>query len=515
MTVRVSEGNSRIAKNTIYLYIRMFITILVSLYTSRVVLSVLGASDFGLYSVVAGVLTMFAMFNGALTTGTQRFFNYAMGEESEVKLKKTFSITFTLHVIVAFCVFVIGQTVGYWFVVNYLNIPDGRMIAAIWVYELSLFAFVISLVQIPFQSCIIAHEHMNIYAYMSIYDVVMKLLIIFLVQILTADKLILYAILLFVVSTSSVIIYTIYCWRHYNECRFKMVSDKEMMKNIATYSGWNLLGGSIGPITNQGCNIIINVFCGTIVNAAWGLTSTVSNYVMQFVTNFQMAANPQIVKLFAAKELERFYRLIVNNCRVSVYLYLLIAIPVFIEIDFVLLSWLGDYPKYTDVFVRIILFQSFFQSINRPINMSVHASGNIKWMNISNTIFMLIVLPSSYFILKMDYSPVIICWINVLFFITDNMVCLYFSHKYTDLPVKTILVNVYLNAIVGGIIMFIVPYIISLQIVEGFARFFVIGGVSIITSIIVFYFWGMTPGMKAMVQDKIRILYPHKTDRAE
>lgn len=147
--------------------------------------------------------------------------------------------------------------------------------------------------------------------------------------------------------------------------------------------------------------------------------------------------------------------------------------------------------------------------------MSVHASGNIKWMNISNTIFMLIVLPSSYFILKMDYSPVIICWINVLFFITDNMVCLYFSHKYTDLPVKTILVNVYLNAIVGGIIMFIVPYIISLQIVEGFARFFVIGGVSIITSIIVFYFWGMTPGMKAMVQDKIRILYPHKTDRAE
>lgn len=505
MSESISGGNSRIAKNTVYLYIRMFITILVSLYTSRVVLKVLGASDYGLYSVVAGVLTMLAMFNGALTTGTQRFLNYAMGEGDDDKVKKTFSIALTLHVYIAIALFILGQTVGFWFVVNYLNIPDGRMTAAIWVYELSLFSFVISLIQIPFQSCIIAHEHMNIYAYMSIYDVVMKLAIVFLLQFLTADKLVLYAILLFLVSTSSVVIYNIYCHRHYEECQYKINYDKRLMKEIASYSGWNLLGGSIGPITSQGSNIILNVFCGTIVNAAWGLSATVSTYVMQFVTNFQMAANPQIVKLFAAKELERFYSLIVNNCRISVYLFLLIAIPVYIEIEFVLSVWLGDYPEYTDVFVRIILFQSFFQTINRPINMSIHASGNIKWMNLSNTFFMLIVLPACYLVLKMGYSPVSVYWINFMFFITDNIVCLYFSHKYTQLSIGIILVKVYLNAIIGGTIMFAIPYIISMRFVEGLTRFLIVCGISVLTSAFVIYIWGMTPGMKSMLLDKLHL----------
>ena len=504
MESKISEGNKRIAKNTIYLYIRMFITILVSLYTSRIVLQVLGASDYGLYSVVAGVLAMFSMFNGALTAGTQRFLNYAMGEEDDNKLKKTFSIAFSLHIYVALAIFVIGQTVGYWFVINYLNIPDGRMTAAIWVYELSLFSFLISLVQIPFQSCIIAHEHMNIYAYMSIYDVVMKLIVIFLIQFLTYDKLILYAILIFAVHTSSVIIYNAYCRHHYEECRFKMVTDKGMMKEIASFSGWNLLGGSIGPITNQGVNILLNIFCGTIVNAARGLSMTVSVYVMQFVTNFQMAANPQIVKLFAAKEYDKFYKLIINNCRISVYLFLLIAIPVFIEIEFVLGFWLGDYPDYTEVFIQIILIQSFFQAINRPINMSVHASGNIKWMNITNALFMLIVLPVSYLVLKVGYSPVSVYWVNVLFFVTDNVVCLYYSHKYTMLPVGIILKEVYLNSIIGATLMFVIPYLISQQINEGVTRFFAICTLSILISLIVIYFWGLTPGMKMMVKEKIK-----------
>lgn len=507
MASSISEGNCRIAKNTAYLYVRMFITILVSLYTSRVVLRVLGASDYGLYSVVAGVLTMFAMFNGALTTGTQRFLNFAMGMDDNEKVKKTFSIAFTLHVYVAIVMFIIGQALGLWFVVSYLNIPDGRMAAAIWVYELSLLTFVFSLIQIPFQSCIIAHEHMNIYAYMSIYDVVMKLAIVVLLQFLTADKLILYAILLFLVATSSVGIYIIYCHRHYEECKYKLVSDKGMMREIATYSGWNLLGGSIGPITNQGCNIFLNIFCGTVINAAWGLTATISMYVTQFVTNFQIAANPQIVKLFAAKEMERFYRLIVNNCRVSVYLFLLIAIPVFIEIKFILSVWLGDYPEYTDVFVRIILFQSFFQTINRPINMSIHATGKIKWMNLSNTLFMLIVLPSCYFVLQRGYSPVSVCWINVLFFITDNIVCLYFSHRYTQLSIGTIARKVYLNSIVGGGIMITIPYMMATHMVEGITRFVVVCGASLLTSIFVIYFWGMTPGMRNILIENLHSKY--------
>ena len=515
MPIEIADSNKRIAKNTLYLYIRMLVTIVVSLYTSRVVLQVLGASDYGLYCVVAGVLSMFSMFSGALTVGTQRFLNFAMGEGNEDKLKKTFSIAFSLHLYVAIALFVVGQTIGYCFVVNYLNIPDGRMTAAIWVYELSLISLVVTVLQIPFQSCIIAHEDMNMYAKMSIYDVVMKLVVILLIQYVTFDKLIIYSILVFLVYLSSVLIYNFYCRHHYAECTFKLDHNNKLMKEIATYSGWNILGGSIGPITNQAVNILLNIFCGTIVNAARGLSITVNTYIVQFVSNFQMAANPQIVKLYAAGEYEKFYNLLINNSRVAAYLFLLIAIPAYIEIDFVLRSWLGEYPAYTSIFTQVILIQSFFQSVNRPINMSVHASGKIKWMNISNTVFMVIVLPACYMVLKMGYSPVAVYWINVVFFLTDNIVCLYFSHKYTQLSISTILHKVYLNTTIGAVVMFIIPYLVYLHMDAGLARFITVCFISVITSAVVFYFWGMTPGMKALVQDRIRILYPHKTDRSE
>lgn len=506
MPTDITDGNKRIAKNTLYLYIRMAVTIVVSLYTSRVVLQVLGASDYGLYNVVAGVLSMFAMFSGALTVGTQRFLNYAMGEGRKEELKETFSIAFALHLYISITIFVLGQTIGYWFVVNYLNIPNGRFIAAIWVYELSLVSFVVTMLQIPFQSCIIAHEHMSMYAKMSIYDVAMKLAIILLIQFVTADKLIFYATLVFAVHLSSVLIYNFYCRRHYEECSFKVVHDNKLMKDIATYSGWNLLGGSIGPITNQGVNILLNIFCGTIVNAARGLSITVNTYIVQFVSNFQMAANPQIVKLYAAKRNDDFYRLLINNCRVAAYLFLLVAIPAFIEIKYVLEIWLGEYPPYTDIFIQIILIQSFFQSINRPINMSVHASGKIMWMNIANTIFMIILLPACYFALKMNLSPIVVYWFNVIFFFTDNIVCMYYSHKYTGLPLRKILFEVYINTILGAILMFVIPYVVSLQYEEGLLRFLMVCSVSLFTSTCVIYFYGLTPGMKKLVLDKLHVL---------
>ena len=500
-----SENNKRIAKNTIYLYIRQIVVIVVSLYTSRVVLQVLGASDYGLYGVVAGILTMFAMFKGALQTGTQRFLNVAIAEEDDNKLKRIFSVSFGVHVFISVALFVIMQTVGLWFVINFLNIPEGRLNAAIWVYELSCVAFIANLLQLPFQSCIIAHERMNIYAYMSIFDVIMKLVVILLIQYLTFDKLILYSILLFVISISSIIIYNFYCRRNFQECKFKIVRDKQIVKEIAVYSGWNLLGGSIGPLTNQGVNILLNIFCGTIINAARSLSTAVNSYIMQFVTNFQLAANPQIVQLFASKEYDKFYNLIINNCRVAVYLFLVIAIPAFLEIDFVLKIWLGEYPIYTDVFLRIVLIQSFFQTLNKPINMTVHASGNIKWMNIANTVCMIVTLPLCFVALKLGYSPVTVYWINVLFFVSDGVVCLYYSNQYTKLPIKDIMDKVYLNAIVGAILMFLPPCFVSTLFDVCWQRFLIVCCTSMITSFIIIYFWGSTPGMKKLMLSKLHI----------
>ncbi len=499
------SNNKRIAKNTIYLYIRMFVTLIVALYTTRVVLRVLGESDYGLYNVTAGILAMFAMFNGALTVGTQRFLNFAMGEQDFEKLKRTFSIAFGIHVFIAVLCLFVGETLGLWFVLTQLNIPEGREVAAFWVFQFSLIAFLISLIQLPFQSCIIAHEEMNIYAIMSIYEVIMNLLAVFLIQCIDVDKLILYALLILIIRVSIALVYNIYCRRKFSECSFRIVRDKALTKEMLAYSGWNLLGGTMSPITNQGVNILLNIFCGTVVNAARGISVSVNAHLVAFVNNFQMAANPQIVKLYAEKQLDKFFHLIINNGRIASYLFLFVAVPFYIEVEFVLKLWLGTFPEYTPVFIQIILIQSYFAVLNKPINMSVHATGEIKYLNIANACCVLIVLPLSYVALKIGYSPTSVYWINVGFYVSDNICNLYFSHKYTRLPLKKFLTDVYLNSILGGAVMFVVPYLVSRQMPIGWHRFFTVGLVSVFISIIVIYFWGLTPGMKNLLLDTLRI----------
>ena len=499
-----SINNRRIAKNTSYLYLRMALIVFIGLYTSRVVLQVLGASDYGLYNVTSGILAMFMSVKGAMLVGTQRYLNYAMGEGDIAKLKDVFSISLGLHIVLSLVVLFIGETIGLWFVYNYLNIPDGRFNAAMWVYQLALVGFIINLLQLPFQACIVAHEKMSIYAYVSIYQVFLNLLIIYLVKYIDFDKLILYAILVFLLHASVILIYNWYCRKLYEECSWEIVINKKLGIEIASFSGWNLLGGSMSPITNQGINIFINIFCGTIVNAARGLSVSVSSYMVSFVTNFQMAANPQIIKLYAEKQFEKLYSLIINSARISAYLYLIIAIPFFIEVNFVLQLWLGDYPPYTDVFIKIILVQTFVQAVNRPINMAVQATGKVKWLNILDSIFLLIFMPISYFLLKEGYSPTSVYWVNVVFFIADMFLCQLFAHKYIALPIKTLYKKVYANSIIGGVLIFIPSYILSTIISNPINRFITVIGISFLISIIVLYFWGLTPGMKSMISSIIK-----------
>lgn len=500
------DSNRRIAKNTLFLYFRMALTVMLGLYTSRVVLQVLGASDYGLYNVTAGILAMFMSVRGALMVGTQRFLNVAMGERDDIKLKSVFSISMGMHLIISVVILILGETIGLWFAYNYLNIPDGRFSAAMWVYQLALLGFIINMIQLPFQACIIAHEDMSIYAYVSIYEVLLNLGIIYIVKFIDFDKLILYAILIFVLHATVALIYNYYCRKHYKECSFKIDTNRKLALNIVSFSGWNLLGGSMSPITNQGINILLNIFCGTIVNAARGLSISVSSYLVSFVTNFQMAANPQIVKLFAEKQWEKLYTLIINSARISAYLFLIIAIPVFIEIKYILQIWLGDYPPYTDVFIQIVLLQAFVQAVNRPINMSVQASGRVKWLNVLDSLFLLILMPLSYMLLKEGFSPTSVYWVNVMFFIVDMFLCQYFAHKHIKLPIKLLYREVYTNSIIGGVSIFIPSYIVSITIYNPLIRFVTVLGVSFLTSVIVLYFWGLTPGMKSMINDRIKKL---------
>ena len=477
----------------------------VNLYAARIILRALGESDYGLYNVIGGILTMFTMISSALQVGTQRFLSFALGEGDKDKLKRTFSIAFGLHVFVALIIIVLAETVGLWFLNNYLNIPNGRDIAARWIYQFTIIGFGFSFIQIPFQSCLIAHEKMNMYAYMSIYDAVMKLLIVFFLQIIVFDKLVTYGALILLVQMSSVAIYNIYCRNHFEECTFSIATDKKLRKEIFTYSGWNIFGGSVNLFANQGINILLNIFCGTGVNAARGLAVSVSNIVNQFVTNFQVSVDPQIVKLFANKEYEQLYKLLINNCRIAIYLLMLIVIPIFLEIKFVLRLWLGEYPIYTDVFIRIMLVEFYFRTINQPILYSIHASGQMKWQNIVDSSLLFLIFPFSWIALKLGYPPYTVFVISAFFWSTNNIGCLYFSHKYTGLPVRRFLKEVYLSSIMGNFTMFIIPWIVSTQMIEGWVRLLVVGSVSILTSSVVIYFWGFTSGMRNIFREKLHI----------
>lgn len=504
MSSTETSNNNRIAKNTIYLYIRTFFTMIVALYTSRIVLQVLGDSDYGLYNVIGGVLTMFSMFSGALMVGTQRFLTFALGEKDFEKLQRVFSMALGLHIAMAVFLLVLAETLGLWFFYEYLKIPDGRMTAALWVYQFTILGFLINLIQLPFQACLIAHEKMSMYAYMGVYDVVMKLMLVIMLQYVTFDKLILYAALVFFVNFTSAVIYNFYSRRQFSECKFRIVWDGNLAREFASYSGWNLIGGSFGFFTNQGINILLNIFCGTVVNAARGLSMTVNSFVTSFVNNFQTATTPQIIKMFAAKEYDGLYRLVINNCRMAEYLFLLVAIPLFIEVDFVLTLWLGEYPAYTGIFIQIILIQSAESSVNYPIGILIHASGRMKRPSIWAGIVILI-FPVSYLLLKWGYSPVAVYIASAIIWFYLNVCNLYFAHKYTKISIKRVLKEVYVNIVIGGIIMFLPPFILSRQMEEGWLRFIAIGSVSFFISVLVIYVWGMTPGMRLMVLKKMHM----------
>ena len=482
----------------------MLLTILVSLYSSRIVLQVLGASDYGLYNVIGGILTMFGMLSSALTVGTQRFLTYALGENNIVKLKEIFSMSLLLHVILSIIIFIFSETIGLWFLKHVMNIPEGREVAAFWVYQFTILGFIVSLIQVPFQSSLIAHERMNMYAYMSIYDVTMKLLLILVLQYYQFDKLILYGGSILLVNISSVAIYNFYTRKKYEECRFKFSWNKALAKEMSSYCGWNLIGGSLGFFTNQGVNILLNIFGGTVVNAARGISMQINTVIYNFVSNFQTAINPQIIKQYASKDFQNLHRLVINNSRLAEYLYLLIAIPLFIEIEFVLKIWLGDYPAYTPIFVQLILIQTAEMPVNYPVGMIVQASGNMKYPSLCMTIILL-VFPVSYVFLLRGFSPICVYILGVIFWFNMNLINIYNANKYSRISIKQIVIKVYFNVLVGGGIMFIVPYAISTLFVPSFERFLIVGFTSIINSVLVIFFWGMTDGMRKALFVKLKI----------
>lgn len=434
-----SFNNKRIAKNTLALYLRMFFILAVSLYTSRVVLKSLGVSDYGVYNVVGGFVSMLAYLNSVLVNSTQRFMSYALGKGERESISVTFATAKQTHLVMALAVLLLAETFGLWFVNHQLVIDSERIVAANWVYQCSIASLLITIVSIPYNSCIVAHEHMHVYAYVSILEVILKLLILYLLIVLPGDKLIIYALLHVTISLVVRFSYTIYCRQHFEECKVKPLIDKLLFKEMFSYAGWTALGSLGYSFKDQFSNIIMNGFFGTTVNAARGIAIQVNSAVVSFSTNFFMAISPQITKQYAAGNLEQSQKLVYSGARFSFFLVSIITIPVIVNIDYILNIWLDTVPEYTAPFLTITLISSLIYSLTNSTTTAIQATGNIKTFQIGVSVIMLLELPVAYFVLEAGYSPpyalIPVIFTNLValvfrFFLLKYLVSSYSMKKY-------------------------------------------------------------------------------------
>lgn len=370
-----TENNKRIAKNTLLLYFRMLFLMAVSLYTSRIVLNALGVEDFGIYNVVGGVVTMFSVLSGSLSAAISRFITYEIGKGNQDKLNKIFSSAVTIQLGLAGIIILLAETIGIWFLNIKMNIPELRMEAANWVFQFSILTFAINLISVPYNACIIAHEKMSAFAYISILEAIGKLAIAYLIVVSPMDKLIFYAILMCIVALIVRFTYGNYCKRHFSECTYHFIWDKQLLKQMFGFAGWNFIGAASAVLRDQGGNVVINLFCGPTVNAARGIAFQVNTAVNQFVTNFMTALNPQITKSYAAGNKEYMMTLIFQGARLSFYMLLLLSLPILINTHYILGLWLKLVPDHAVLFVQLVLIFAMSESISQPLITAMLATG--------------------------------------------------------------------------------------------------------------------------------------------
>ena len=398
-----SDSNLRMIKNTLILYVKMFVTLVISLYTSRVILEILGQDDFGIYNVVGGVVVLFSFLTNAMTVSTQRFLNYNLGLKDENKVSLVFSTSILAHITILLIVFILSETVGLWFVANHLKIPTDRFYAAMWVYQMSVVATLINIIVIPYRASIIATERMSIFAFISMFEVIFKLIIVLILPYCSIDRLILYSIFFSGVSFLSFLLYVGVCYKKIEFTHFHFLWKKNQYCELMSFSGWYLLGGMAVVGAKQGTNILINIFFGVALNAAVGLANQVRNAVYGFVSSFQTAFNPQIVKLYASNETDKLLKLVYRSTKFSYYLLFLLSFPVVLYCEEIFSLWLVEVPQYAIIFTQLVILASFTEALSTPICTAIGATGKIKRYQLLVSLIILLDIPVAYIALK-NYS---------------------------------------------------------------------------------------------------------------
>ena len=497
-------STSRIAKNTLFLYFRQILIMLVSLYTVRAVLATLGAEDYGIYNVVAGVVVMFGFVNSALATACQRFLSFEIGKQNFENVRAVFSQFVFIMFFMAFVISVFTWIGGMWFVQNKMQMPESRRAAAKMVFHFSVAITFFNAIRIPYNALIISFERMNFFAALSIAESVLKLLVVFVLRALHFDKLVLYSVLLLLISVIIFICYMLFCSMKFRESRLKFCLEKKSIRDIFSFSWWSLFGGFASMANNQGMNLIINLFCGVVVNAALGIANQVYNAVYQFVTNFQTAFNPPLVKVYASGNRDELFSVINRTSKYSYYLLLFIVVPLFVNLEFALNLWLKEYPENTMIFIKLLLVEALASPLNGPLWMTVQASGKIAKYQFLTSLIIVLNVPVSFFLLKNGFEAYSVLIVKIILQIVITVYRVVYLSQKESFPIGMFLREVVLPAIPISAVSFITVFMIRICLSHRIASFLTSCCFSVLLIPLLVFFFGSTKAERNVICNFIR-----------
>jgi len=455
------RGALTIIKNTGFLYFRMIVMLIIAFFTSRVLLKELGIENYGLYTIIAGVVAMFSSLRGAFTSSIQRFLNYEKGRGNFKHLQEIFSMGVNVHFIICVIFLLVTETLGLWFLNHKLVVPQDRLLAANWVYQFSIAASLIVIMTIPQDAVIIANQRMNIYVYITLLEAILKLLVVFIIPLVKIDALILYSILILCTSLIIRIITYLYCRKHFSECRYFFYWNKPLFKKLGTFAGWNFLGNMTFSIINEGGNIILNFFGGTVANAARGITYQVRSAIEMFVNNIQIATSPHITETYAKKKYESFFALFYSISKISFFITSVLCLPIIVNTSYLLHLWLKEVPEYTESFIRLTMYMLLIRVFHGPIDSILKAEGNIRLYQIIESATLFLSLPMSFILLKSGF-PLQYVFFSMIIFETFNWIfILLIAAKTVHLNIIIYLKKVLLPSVLVLVINFSFFYLVK------------------------------------------------------
>lgn len=501
------SNNKRIAKNTILLYMRMILTMSITLYTSRVILQVLGIEDYGIYNLVGGVIAMFGFVSASLSTATQRFITFELGKGDNGNPSSVFSTCLLLHITIALSIVLIAEPIGVWFIINKLVLPTERLTAAIWVFQFSIISTFVMIVSVPFNAEIVAHEKMSAFAMISIVEAILKLLIVYSLLLTHEDKLIVYGALILLTQILIQCLYYFYCKKNFEEVTLRLKVDRSRVREIGSFASWSILGNISYLTYTQGLNLLLGTFFMPTVNAARGIALQLQGAVNSFVANFQTAINPQITKTYAAGQITEMHKLVFRSSRFSFYLLLIISLPFVLEAEVILKLWLGVVPDYTVTFVRLIFLTTWINSFANPLIISVKASGQVWQYESVVAVIMLLILPISYVFLHLGFNAWIVFAVHLAMECVAQLARIKITGRLIGYSFSVYIKDVLIRIVSTGTIAVILPIAIYISLPDSWFKFFAVCSVCVISTLLTVFYVGLSKVERDFLKSKMKVIH--------